>query len=124
MLRAPCPPLPLPSPGFAPVCSRRIIPRRSCWPRHTFGTHGWGLRREIDGCNEALRRAGVTAIRWFRAPVGLKNIFLEPTLVRRGMRCVGWSVRGRDGVTCDPETVARRVGTRVSPGSIVLLHEG
>src|SRR5260221_6164342 len=94
-------------------------------PAHLFWWLRPGrLRREIDACNEALRRAGVTAIRWFRAPVGLKNVFLEPTLVRRGMRCVGWSVRGRDGVTCDPEIVARRVGTRVSPGSIVLLHEG
>ena len=82
------------------------------------------LRDEIDACNEALRTAGVTALRWFRSPVGLKNMFLEPTLVRRGMRFVGWSVRGHDGVTCDPEKVARRVGAGVAPGAIVLLHEG
>ena len=82
------------------------------------------LRREIDACNEALRCAGVLVLRWFRSPVGLKNIFLEPALVQRGMRFVGWSVRGKDGVHCDPETVARRVRERVSPGAIVLLHEG
>ena len=40
------------------------------------------------------------------------------------MRFVGWSVRGRDGVNCDPAAVARRVGQHVSPGAIVLLHEG
>lgn len=94
-------------------------------PAHLF----WGLwpgklRGEIDACNEALSRAGVSVIRWFRSPVGLKNVFLEPTLLRRGMRFVGWSVRGKDGITCNPEDVARRVGTRVSPGAIVLLHEG
>ncbi len=82
------------------------------------------LRVEIDACNEALHRAGVAVMRWFRSPVGLKNIFLEPALLRRGMRFVGWSVRGNDGVNCDPEAVARRVGQRVSPGAIVLLHEG
>jgi len=82
------------------------------------------LRAEIDACNEALRSAGVTAIRWFRSPVGLKNVFLEPTLFCRGMRLIGWSVRGKDGVECDPASVARRVGKGVSPGAIVLLHEG
>jgi peptidoglycan/xylan/chitin deacetylase (PgdA/CDA1 family) len=82
------------------------------------------LRAEIDACNEALRHAGVTVLRWFRSPVGLKNIFLEPLLLRRGMRFVGWSVRGKDGLTCDPEAVARRVRDHVSPGAIVLLHEG
>jgi peptidoglycan/xylan/chitin deacetylase (PgdA/CDA1 family) len=94
-------------------------------PAHLFWwLRPGGLRREIEACNEALRRAGVTAIRWFRSPVGLKNIFLEPALLRNGMRYVGWSVRGKDGVTCDPETVARRVGQHISPGAIVLLHEG
>jgi peptidoglycan/xylan/chitin deacetylase (PgdA/CDA1 family) len=82
------------------------------------------LRAEVAACNNALRSAGVTALRWFRSPVGLKNLFLEPALVRCGMRFVGWSVKGNDGVTCDPETVARRVGERVSPGAILLLHEG
>lgn len=94
-------------------------------PAHLFWWLRPGpLRAEIDACNEALRSAGVTVLRWFRSPVGLKNIFLEPTLVRRGMRFVGWSVRGKDGVECDPEAVARRVGRHVSPGAIVLLHEG
>jgi peptidoglycan/xylan/chitin deacetylase (PgdA/CDA1 family) len=94
-------------------------------PAHLFWWLKPGaLRREIDACNDALRLAGVTALRWFRSPVGLKNIFLEPALVRRGMRYVGWSVSGKDGVTCDPELVARRVGASVSAGAIVLLHEG
>ncbi len=82
------------------------------------------LRAEIDGCNEALRRAGVAALRWFRSPVGLKNVYLQPALVQRDMRFVGWSVRGHDGVFCDPEAVAQRVGAAVTPGAIVLLHEG
>jgi peptidoglycan/xylan/chitin deacetylase (PgdA/CDA1 family) len=82
------------------------------------------LRAEIDACNEALQRTGVAALRWFRSPVGLKNVYLHPALVQRAMRFVGWSVRGHDGVTCDPEAVARRVGAGVTPGAIVLLHEG
>lgn len=82
------------------------------------------LRAEIDACNEALARAGVRVLRWFRSPVGIKNVFLQPTLLQRRMRFVGWSVRGHDGVACDPRAVAQRVGARISPGAIVLLHEG
>lgn len=82
------------------------------------------LRAEIDDCNDALHWAGVAVRRWFRSPVGLKNVFLQPALLQRGMRFVGWSVRGGDGVKCDPEAVARKVGQEVSPGAIVLLHEG
>jgi peptidoglycan/xylan/chitin deacetylase (PgdA/CDA1 family) len=82
------------------------------------------LRAEIDACNEALHRTGVAALRWFRSPVGLKNVFLQPALGQRTMRFVGWSVRGHDGIQCDPEAVARRVGAQVTPGAILLLHEG
>jgi len=82
------------------------------------------LRAEIDACNDALRRVGVAVRRWFRSPVGLKNVFLQTALVQRDMRFVGWSVRGHDGVSCDPEVVARRVAASVVPGAIILLHEG
>ncbi len=95
---------------------------------HPTGLFWWlrprRLRAEIDACNDALRRTGVAALRWFRSPVGLKNVYLQPVLEQRAMRFVGWSVRGHDGVTCDPEAIARRVGAGVTPGAIVLLHEG
>jgi len=82
------------------------------------------LRKEIDACSEALRKAGVADGRWFRSPVGLKHIFLQPSLARRGMRLIAWSVRGRDGVKCDPDTVMRRVHKSIAPGAIIVLHEG
>ena len=104
---------------------------------HTLANHTqthptasfWGLRpqrlrAEIDECAEVLQRVGVAALRWFRSPVGIKNVYLAPILGRRGLRHIAWTVRGRDGVERSPEEVARRVRERVSPGAIVLLHEG
>jgi peptidoglycan/xylan/chitin deacetylase (PgdA/CDA1 family) len=82
------------------------------------------LRREIDACNEALDATGVTVRRWFRSPVGLKHARLHPALRARGMRLIAWSVRGGDGINCEPEAVARRVVERAHPGAIILLHEG
>lgn len=95
---------------------------------HPAGLFWWlrpaRLRREIDACNDALRAAGVAVTRWFRSPVGLKHARLHPALHARNMRLVAWSVRGHDGVQCEPELVARRVAERARPGAIVLLHEG
>lgn len=59
--------------------------------------------------------------RWFRAPVGMKNPFVHPILARRGMRLIGWTVRGLDTIGGD---VVGRVMRGVRPGAIVVLHQG
>ena len=74
---------------------------------------------EIDGC-----AAAIPPTRWFRAPVGMKNPAVHPALDRRGMRLIGWSVRGFDGVRAETERVVRRIVPRVFPGAIVVLHQG
>jgi peptidoglycan/xylan/chitin deacetylase (PgdA/CDA1 family) len=61
---------------------------------------------------------------YFRTPAGLKNFFVHPALVRRGMDLVGWTVRGLDTVSTDPDAVAARIRRRLRPGAIILLHEG
>jgi peptidoglycan-N-acetylglucosamine deacetylase len=81
------------------------------------------LRRELDDGLAALERTGARP-RWFRAPVGIKNLFLAGALAARGLRCVGWNVRSHDSTAHDPAKVADRVMHRVRPGSIVLMHEG
>ncbi len=77
------------------------------------------IAAEIDRC-----AAAIPPSRWFRAPVGMKNPFVHPALQRRGMRLIGWSVRGFDAVSDDVERVVRRIAPRVFPGAIVLLHQG
>ena len=81
------------------------------------------VRAELDDALRALGAAGA-APRWFRPPVGIKNVFLGGALRRRGLKCVGWSVRSLDSMSRDPERVAERVMKAVRPGSIVLMHEG
>jgi peptidoglycan-N-acetylglucosamine deacetylase len=81
------------------------------------------VRAELDSALVALGRAGARPS-LFRAPVGIKNLFLAEELQRRGLACVGWSVRSRDTVSRDPARVAARVVRAARPGSIVLMHEG
>ncbi|MEA3209630.1 MAG: hypothetical protein QOE70_2687 [Chthoniobacter sp.] len=115
-----------------PGTARRLLAGGHTLANHTQNHPAGGfwwlrpvtLRREIDACNAALHAAGVAVTRWFRSPVGLKHAQLHPTLAARGMRLIAWSVRGGDGIDCEPEVVAKRVADRAHPGAIVLLHEG
>ena len=80
------------------------------------------IRREIDDCTRVLAEITGNAPRCFRAPVGMKNPFVHPAL--DGLVLVGWSARAFDAVVADPEVVLRRLLPDVSPGSILVLHQG
>lgn len=104
---------------------------------HTLGNHSathpsatfWCLlpkriAAEIDRCNDAIEQATGSRPSLFRSPVGMKNPFVHPLLATRGMRLIGWSARGYDGVRTTPEVAVRRIMKRVEPGTIILAHEG
>ncbi|HVF71651.1 MAG TPA: polysaccharide deacetylase family protein [Chthoniobacterales bacterium] len=82
------------------------------------------IGNEIDRCAEHLRARPDRPARLFRAPVGLKNLFVHPELERRGLALIGWSIRGLDTVRRDPLQVADKVANRAAPGAIIVLHEG
>lgn len=82
------------------------------------------VANEIDRCNDAIRSATGTPPRWFRAPVGLKNFLVHPTLARRGMRLIGWTARGFDAVRSDPHEILARILPHLTPGAIIVLHQG
>jgi len=81
------------------------------------------LRRELDQGLASLGEGGAQPRR-FRAPVGIKNFFLHAALAARGLVCVGWSIRSRDGADRDPASVVARVLKSARPGAIILMHEG
>jgi peptidoglycan/xylan/chitin deacetylase (PgdA/CDA1 family) len=82
------------------------------------------IARQIDRCNATLQSLTSTRPIWFRAPVGMKNPAVHPALEERGMRLIGWSVRGLDTVRTDDADVAARIASRVTAGSIIVLHQG
>jgi len=81
------------------------------------------VRWELDAGLEALRLAGVRPTR-FRPPAGIKNLWLAPALHARGLTGVGWSARGLERRRGDAEAVAVRATRGLTPGAILLLHEG
>jgi peptidoglycan/xylan/chitin deacetylase (PgdA/CDA1 family) len=99
---------------------------------HTVGNHShthpsatfWclpprAIARQIDRCN-----ASIPPTTLFRSPVGFKNLFVHPALRKRGMQLIGFDARAFDAVERDPDVIVSRIMKSVTPGAIVLLHQG
>ena len=92
---------------------------------HRFSLLGpAGMRREIAEAQEAIASATGRPPRFFRAPAGLRNPFLDPVLESLGLSLVSWTRRGFDTVERDPETVFARLVRGLAARDIVLLHDG
>lgn len=92
---------------------------------HSFSLLGpRGMRAEIAGAQESIIAATGEPPRFFRAPAGLRNPFLEAELARAGLELVSWTRRGFDTVSASPERVLGRLTRTLSAGDILLLHDG
>ena len=93
--------------------------------RHYFSVTGpRSMLRELQAAQDTLARASGERPLFFREPAGLRNPFLDPVLVKLGLRLASWSVRGFDTRTGDAARVLHRLQARLRPGAIVLLHDG
>lgn len=81
------------------------------------------LAAELDQTLDVLERVGIRPT-LFRAPVGIKHLFLAHALAVRGLRYIGWSVRSGDCRAASPERLVSKIMRHLRPGAILLLHEG
>jgi len=102
---------------------------------HQLGNHGYFHRklqfkspfyvsRDIRLGIRAIKRAGAPAPKYFRAPHGFRSPWTTPIASSYGERTVGWSLGVWDSDRPGVEEIVRRTLEGVSPGSIVLLHDG
>ncbi len=113
-----------------PQLAAQIVARGHSVQNHSYAhPHGfslWGPRRieaELRRAQDALAQHGVAA-RYFRAPAGLRNIFLAPVLQRLGMQLVAWTRRGFDTREARADVVLARLTPALDGGAILLLHDG
>jgi len=93
--------------------------------RHTFSVLGpRGLAHELQASQATLTRICGEQPLFFRAPAGLRNLFLDPVLERLGLRLASWSARGFDTRVGDATRVSRSLLRGLQPGAILLLHDG
>lgn len=93
--------------------------------RHTFSLLGpRGFEAELRRAQQALGGLTGQAPRFFRAPAGLRNPFLQPVLARLGLSLTSWTRRGFDTREADAQRVLARLTRGLAAGDIVLLHDG
>jgi peptidoglycan/xylan/chitin deacetylase (PgdA/CDA1 family) len=113
-----------------PALAREIVQRghaignHSQNHRHHFSVMTPGqIEREIAQAQATIENAtGHTPI-YFRAPAGLRNIFLDPVLHKLGLQLASWTRRGFDTRTADAAVVTRRLTQGLRAGDILLLHD-
>ncbi|MFL9997713.1 polysaccharide deacetylase family protein [Paraburkholderia sediminicola] len=92
---------------------------------HTFSvTFPGALTREIEAAQRTFEALSGERPMFFRAPAGLRNIFLEPVLRKLDLRLAAWTRRGYDTRERDPQVVAHRLLDGLAPRDILLLHDG
>ena len=109
--------------------------RRISSEGHQLGNHGYFHRklqfkspfyvsRDIRLGIRAIKRAGAPAPRYFRAPHGFRSPWTTPIASSYGERTVGWSLGVWDSDRPGADEIVKRTLEGVSPGSIILLHDG
>lgn len=79
---------------------------------------------EMDSVAELIESITGQAPAFYRSPEGSMSRFVINSANRRGMRVLGWSVDPHDFRTRSPEVILDRILDAVSPGAIILLHDG
>lgn len=91
---------------------------------YVFAFYGFArLRKEVDQAQAIIARITGRAPEFFRAPVGFRNLLLDPVLCARGLRYVSWTRRGYDAVSNDPRRALGRLLAGLAPGDVLLLHD-
>ena len=92
--------------------------------RHSFCLLGpQAVAAELARAQSALARLTGQAPQFFRAPAGLRNVFLQPALAQQGLRLTSWTRRGFDTRQRNPGRVLARLTDGLAGGDILLLHD-
>lgn len=114
-----------------PALAREIVQRghrienHSHAHRHTFSLSGFKrIEQEIRRGQAAIADTVGRAPMFFRAPAGLRNVFLDPVLHKLDLRLASWTRRGFDTARTDAGQVASSLIDDLAPGDLLLLHDG
>lgn len=82
------------------------------------------IRADLERAIAVLEKITGERPSYFRAPIGHVSPSMALEVRRLGLRLVGWSIRGFDGMPgARPERVVARVRRGLCDGAIVLLHD-
>ncbi len=114
-----------------PELAREIVRRGHAIENHSYRHPNYfsllgprAMAAEVEHAQDTIAATTGHPPRFFRAPAGLRNPFLDPVLRRFDLRLASWTRRGFDTVNHSAEAVFRRLSRNLCGGDILLLHDG
>lgn len=113
-----------------PATARRIVKNGHEIGGHSYDWSSWvfksnrQIRQHLHKMESAFSNAGISEIRWFRAPNGILLPWQKSVLKNRGWVHVLADVIPGDWENKTEEQISDCVLERVNPGSIIVLHDG
>ena len=114
-----------------PAIARRILADGHMLENHSFEHSNFTnfftvpqLKADLSQSQIVTEAATGHAPKLFRPPVGLSNPNIFRAAKVLGLRVVGWNIRSLDTRITDPVRIVRRIERGLSPGAIILLHDG
>jgi peptidoglycan-N-acetylglucosamine deacetylase len=114
-----------------PQLAREISARGHSVENHSqhhhlyFSLMGPGrIEEEVRAAQDLIERTTGERPRFFRAPAGLRNPFLDYVLTKLDLRLASWTRRGFDTVNGSSTRVLRMLSRNLAAGDILLLHDG
>ncbi|HVY81397.1 MAG TPA: polysaccharide deacetylase family protein [Steroidobacteraceae bacterium] len=111
--------------------AQEIIRRGHTIENHSFGHPNYfsllgprAMAAQVSAAQEAIAMVTGHTPRFFRAPAGLRNPFLDAVLRRLDLQLTSWTRRGFDTVTSDARLVLQRLAHGLGGGDILVLHDG
>lgn len=113
-----------------PEILRRIIAEGHMVGNHSF-THSESIGffskaqmiAEINAADQAIENVIGVKPATYRPPFGVTNPSIARALRNTGHAVIGWNIRSLDTKIPAEKTILKRITGRLSPGSIVLLHD-
>ena len=82
------------------------------------------MTEEVARAQETIAAVTGESPRFFRAPAGLRNPFLDQVLNRLDLRLASWTRRGFDTRNRPSNVVLNTLTRGIRGGDILLLHDG
>ena len=82
------------------------------------------LKADLAQAQATIQQATGNAPTLFRPPMGLSNPRVFRAAQGLGLQVIGWSARGLDTQSHDPERIVARIVRQLDSGAIILLHDG
>ncbi|RFN59578.1 polysaccharide deacetylase family protein [Marixanthomonas ophiurae] len=102
---------------------------------HTIGNHSYShatnfgffrktrIVQELSKTDALIKKITGSTNTLFRPPYGVTNPSIAKAVKETNHTIIGWNVRSYDTVIKNPTKVLNRLKKRLSPGSIILLHD-